>query len=444
MKIKRYLEFIKENFSEYNKKSIDIWKLNNEDVEDMFVDFIDEGWSVTLEKGFKDKSGDSDYFKEKVYLNDFTTPAYWITLATKPDTSSKDMSGIFKDSVKRLESFSGGELLGVFVNDWQYGYNNDQYDLDSIIVKGGFIDENDIIENSGFIFIVEKDEIEIDEKTFVDYYNLQLEDSEFESLNKGLFVHVDLGTLVYKLIKDDFWEKTITNCDYHESPIDDFWDNYDSAYYTPDFISLIDYDLNKENLDLLIKAVIKETGGIDEIKRHIVDELDNDKYEEVKDLDLEGLINFFKSERFYDTFKHFTKDSEIYNEVNYTVSDWNSAAHAEQNYKEMVNEFDNIVEKEFSYNRKFREERVYKSKWEDGKKVDYKQEMTIYEIEFQNEWIDNWEFSDIDGKSLYDIFYEYVSNLSYYVFEPSFSDYGDVDSNKMNAEIKYLLLKFLK
>jgi hypothetical protein len=33
MKLKRYLEFINEKFSEYNKKGIiDIWKLNNEDI----------------------------------------------------------------------------------------------------------------------------------------------------------------------------------------------------------------------------------------------------------------------------------------------------------------------------------------------------------------------------------------------------------------------------
>ena len=444
MKIKRYLEFIKENFTEHNKKTIDIWKLNNEDVEDMFVDFIDEGWSVTIEKGFKDKSGDFDFFKEKVYLNESLKPAYWITLTSSSETSSKDMIDFLKDAIKRLEDFSDGELIGIFANDWSYGYKNYQYLIESIKVAGGFIDENDFIENSGYIFIAEKEEIEIDEKTFVDYYNLQLEDSEFESLNKGLFVHIDLGTLVYKLIKDDKWEKIITECDYYEGPINDFWDNYESHYYSPDFISLIDYDLNKENLDLLIKAVIKETGGIDEIKRHIGDELDNEIYENIKNLDLEGLVKFFKTERFYRTLKHFTKDSEIYNEVNYTVSDWNSAAHAEQNYKEMMNEFDNIVEKEFTYNRKFREERVYKSKWEDGKKVDYKHEITIYEIEFQNEWIDDWDFRDIDGKSLYDIFYEYLSNLSYYDFEPRFSDYGNVDSNKMNLEIKSLLTNFLK
>jgi hypothetical protein len=70
--------------------------------------------------------------------------------------------------------------------------------------------------------------------------------------------------------------------------------------------------------------------------------------------------------------------------------------------------------------------------------------MTIYEIEFKNEWIDNWDFVDLDGKSLYDLFYEYISNLSYYEFEPNFSDYGSVDSNKMNSEIKSFLSKYLK
>jgi hypothetical protein len=441
MKLKRYLEFIKESLSEYNKKGINIWKLDNEDVEDMFIDFIDEGWSVTIEKGFNENSN----YLEKIYLNNTLKPAYWITLDTKSETTSRDLTDVFKDAIKRLEDFSGGELIKITDRDWSYGDNNFKHDLDSIKIAGGLIyDNDDLIEQSIHLFISESDEIMVDEKMLVDYYNIQLEDSEFESLNKGLFVHVDLGTLASKLIKDDNWEKTITECDYYEGPINNFWDNYGSYYYSPDFISLIDYNLTKENLDLLIKSIIKETGGIDEIKRHIGDELDDEIYESVKDLDLEELIKFFKDERFYQTLKHFTIDSEIYSEINGLVADWESSAHAYQNYKEMINEFDNIVGKEFTVNRKFREERVYKSKIVDGKKVDYKQEMTIYEIEFKNEWIDDFEFTDLEGKSLYDLFYEYISNLSYYEFKPHFSDYGSVDSNKMNSEIKSFLSKYLK
>jgi hypothetical protein len=191
-------------------------------IEDIFIDFIDEGWSVTIEKGFKDKSGDYEFYKEKIYLNDSLKPAYWISLVTGSRTSSRDMTDFFKDAIKRLEDFSEGELIGVFEGDWLH--KSFEYDVDSIKVAGGFIDVNDIIENTGNIFISEKEEIEIDEKKFVGYYNIQLEDTESEQLKKGLFIHVDLRTLASKLIKDDHWEKTITECDYYEGLY--FWDNY--------------------------------------------------------------------------------------------------------------------------------------------------------------------------------------------------------------------------
>lgn len=450
MKLKRYADFIKESLTTRLDKGGDFWELSNELIEDIFIDFFDQDWELVIERGFN-VGVDEPEFGDIIKIGDRYKPSYWINLEAKKEASDVDLTGHFKDSLKRLEDYSNGEIIGLYNNDWTQNWSNHQYNIDDLLIKGAVIEESTNSDSrmsnrrsSINIFICEKKEIEVDEKTFIDYYNIQLEDSEFESLNKGLFVHVDLGTLVYKLIKGDYWEKTITDCDYYEGPINDFYDNYLSEYYTPDFISLIGYDLNKENLDLLIKAIIKENGGVDEIKRHIGDELDNEIYENIKDLDLEGLVKFFKSERFYNSLKHFTIESEIYNVVNYIVAGWGSSAHADQNYKEMMSEFDNIVEKEFSYNRKFREERVYKSNFVDGKKVDYKHEMTIYEIEFQNEWLQEYEFYDLDGKKLYDIFYEYISNLYYYEFEPSFSDYGDVDSNKMNAEIKSSLLNSLK
>ena len=131
---------------------------------------------------------------------------------------------------------------------------------------------------------------------------------------------------------------------------EDMYDNYHGYDYQPDIPSMIQYTLTKENNQLLIKAMIKEVGGLEDMINHIGDECSDEAYESVKGKSEGEVINFLLKERFYDTLKQLCKNSDIYqDEVANTVADWEMNAHADANFDELERAFDNIVGKEFEY-----------------------------------------------------------------------------------------------
>ena len=63
---------------------------------------------------------------------------------------------------------------------------------------------------------------------------------------------------------------------------EDMYDNYYGSDYQPDIPSMIQYTLSNENNHLLIKAMIKEVGGLEDMINHIGDECSDEAYENVK------------------------------------------------------------------------------------------------------------------------------------------------------------------
>jgi 5'-3' exonuclease len=94
--------------------------------------------------------------------------------------------------------------------------------------------------------------------------------------------------------------------------------------------------LNKDNEVLLVKVLIKEYGGLEEL----VKEADNDKLEGLTE---DEVIEYLTKERFYSTLIDLCKNSDLVQDIKQTYVDHASSAHQEENYKDLVNEFDNIV-----------------------------------------------------------------------------------------------------
>jgi hypothetical protein len=160
----------------------------------------------------------------------------------------------------------------------------------------------------------------------------------------------------------------------------------------------------------------------------------------------EELIDYLLKERYKDTLKQLGKNSEIFGDINQTVADFELGAHVHDNYEELLSEFDRCVNDEFKFTKFKKEvEKSWKSKSTDGNEVihKYTKEETFYRIQFDNKWIEDWDSEDIFKYNLDGIFREYCGNLERYELNPRFSDYGDVDSKKMNSEIKAILTKFL-
>ena len=280
-------------------------------------------------------------------------------------------------------------------------------------------------------------QIKFNPKQLADFYGWKCD----EETEDNIYVHVDLEDMVdYILSNRSRWIKMLLGGE------EELWDHYDISYYFPDVYSLFQ-TLDKENSNLLIKAVIKEAGGLDDIKRHIGDECDNDVYDKVKDMLEEELIDYLIKERFNNTIKQLGRNSEIWSDINQTVADYELSAHLHDNYRELISEFDSCVSDEFKFTKFKKEiEKSWKSKDAEGNEVihKYTKEETFYRMQFDNKWIKDWDSEDIFNFNLDGIFREYCENLERYDLDPRFSDYGDVDTKKLNSEINSILTKYLK
>lgn len=443
--IKRYLQFIKEQqlslfpMDEVMRpvEEIKTYRLEDDKIEELFVEMNDEGYTIDIERGFVEEQWSYNGNYKKVFgqklVKGEVTPAYWINIY---DTklSSDDVTDVVLTAIDYFED------LGF---DTQLYEDGSTINADELLIKGGFFlkDESgdmtqDIhIENSISIFVMDKKEVKIDVKELCEYYKwLSEKDKDTFIEGDDIYIVVGMEDLADILLGD---EKN-----YKSQLIDgingDYF--YDSDYY-PDTNSLLSYDLNKENEVLLVKALIKEYGGLDEL----VKEADNDKLEGLTE---DEVIEYLTKERFYSTLIDLCKDSDSVQDIKQTYSDYASSAHQDENYKDLVNEFDNIVGDrsygaELSYSKYDKEVEVKKTYTKsDGTKEThtYPEVQTFYKIKYDNKWIEEFDYDFLENESLYDVFREYCqAHLGTFKFEPSFSDYGSIDSKEFNADVTWML-----
>jgi hypothetical protein len=230
------------------------------------------------------------------------------------------------------------------------------------------------------------------------------------------------------------------------------WDYYEHSNYIPDIQSFFQYTLNKENEVLLIKSMIKESGGLEEFINHIGDECSDEAYDSVKEKSEEEVINYLLKERFYSSIKELSSNSEIYSDISSLVADWEMSAHVDDNYDAILSEFDNIVGKEFEYKRIKKEvTKKFKTKDSEGNVIfkEYQSEEIFYEIPFDNKWLlehKDYDANDLNNfKDIYDILREYFYDASFdYILNPRINDWGDVDNKALNSEISAILNRYLK
>ena len=175
--------------------------------------------------------------------------------------------------------------------------------------------------------------------------------------------------------------------------------------------------------------------------------------EEINQLMSEGkseeeVIQFILKERFYETLKQLCINSEICQEVIQTIGDWEMNAHVDSNYQSILDEFDEVVESEFTFTKEKREvTKYYTSKDAEGNQTrrEYQELDTFYKIPYNNDWIENSEGDTLQDNSLFDIFKEWCGEQYFtYEMKPNFSDYGDVNSVALNKDLKSDLERYLK
>ena len=449
MKIKRWNDFLS-YIKESKEEEFNPWNLEEDDIKDYFQESIDEGYRIEVRYGFVGQERQWNYKENRSnYVERFTkkmesgnnTPAISI-LITSEKLSSNDVSDNLKFAYSIIAEEADADI-SILDNDGEIG------DIDGIIAKDGLFftetwnnvegKEPTITEADEYVeFLVKKkQQIKITQTQLAKYYDW----SHYEEKDGILYVDYSLEDLSDLLLARD--------SSYKDLLLDGsgIYDDYYGSAYQPDFNSLFQYYLDKENERLAVKALIKETGGLEQFIHHIGDECDDMVYDTVKEMNEDQLIEYLLKERFYKTLQQMSRESEIIGDIKQLYGDWASQAHAYANLQQIKDEFDEILDDNFTYIKGTREiEKKSKfNKDENGNWRTYKEEETFYLIRFSNDWIEEFEVDDLEKESLETIFSEYCYNngKTSYELKPYFSDYGDVDDKEWNKDVKSDLLRFL-
>lgn len=465
MKIKRWNDFLSYIKESKEEEEFNPWNLDEDDIRDYFQESIDEGYKIEVRYGFVGQQRMWNYKESRThYVERFTkkmesgnnTPAISI-LTTSEKVSNTDVSDNLKFAYSIIAEEADADI-SILDNDGEIG------DIEGIIAKDGLFftetwnniegKEPTITEADEYVeFLVKKkQQIKITQMQLAKYYDW----SHYEEKDGMLYVEYNLEDLSDLLLSRD--------SNYKDLLIDGsgIYDSYWGNDYQPDFNSLFQYHLDKENKELSVKALIKEAGGLEQFVSYIGDECDDMVYDAIKVMmeDKEGepettkeerkikdITEYLLKERFYNTLKQMSQDSEMIGDIKQLYGDWASNAHAEANLQQIKDEFNEILDDNFTYIKGTREiEKKSKfNKDENGNWRTYKEEETFYLIRFSNDWMEDFESSDLEGESLETIFSEYCykNDKTGYELKPHFSDYGDVDDKEWNKDVKSDLLRFL-
>jgi hypothetical protein len=443
MKLKRYIQFIKESLKE-DLDSGKIWELNEDQIREYLIELDDAGYLIVVNFGFVKKhtinyynkpSVEKDVYTENIVAGEEIRPAYWIEIQKSKDVNNEDVTDSLKFACSIIEDEADADIK-------LYDTDTD-VDINTTLIKGGiFINvypednmSGEEANNYISIFAKQRNTIKIKPTDLEEYYGWNVDVKK----EGQLCAEIDLEDLADFILSP--------RSDYKDSLVkgqEHMWDYYELSNYYPDIISLFNYGVDKENEIILVKSIIKELGGYEQAINHIGDECDNDVYEAVKDMSEEELINYLLKERFYNTIKQLATDSEVLTEVRDTIANWEMSAHCDDNHDEIVSNFDSIVSDELGQFEKVEKEVTKHYTTRDGRRVEYKTDVTYYQFPYSNDWISDIDSEYLFNKDLDELFRDFVreSNIDRNL-NPRISDYGSVDKVEMNKDIKAYLTRFL-
>ena len=447
MKLKRYIQFIKESLKE-DLDSGKIWGLNEDQIREYLIELDDAGYLIVVNFGFVKKhtinyynkpSVEKDVYTENIEAGEEIRPAYWIEIQKSRDVNNEDVTDSLKFACSIIEDEAEADIK-------LYDADTD-VDINTTLIKGGiFINVNpednmsgEEVNNYIAIFAKQRNTIKIKPTDLEEYYGWDVKVKK----EGQLWAEMELEDLADFILSP--------RSDYKDSLVkgqEHMWDYYELSNYYPEINSLFQYDLDKENEVLLVKSLIKEMGGFEQAINHIGDECDDEVYDKVKGMFEEELINYLLGERFYDTIKQLVKSSDVFTEIKSDVANWEMSAHCDDNHDELVSSFDSIVSDELGKYEKVEKEvtKYYTTKNSEGNQVkkEYKTDVTYYQFPYNNDWISDIDSEYLFNKDLDELFRDFVreSNIDRNL-NPRISDYGSVNKEDMNKDIKAYLTRYL-
>jgi len=436
------------------------WKMFNEsieqkywlsidDIKSIFQFILDGGYSLDVSSiflghnGWKndvginlDKEEQIEVFDinngDIIYSNTDYKIGYKLYFFTENFKTNENLTDEFQSAIAQLKG-DGYIIMSVVDDKGDTGIENIQMIDGSIInwipeSKGSKVEDiniGDIYEPSNMLEVI------IYQDEFV-----ELTDLELSELNEWVCDKIDKDKIYCHLDIDDMAKIILSRSSYQQ------WNNMlsngiDYSDYSYDFQSsksLIDYNLSSENFILLIKCLIKNI-GVKSIFKIIDKEFENENH----------LIEYLKKN--YRLVIEEIDELSVTEEIKQIVSDYEIGAQVVQNEKELHKEFNRKISNEGIEFTTIQKEgtKYYVKTLPNGFKqnVEYKDIVTYYELEFNIDWIKDYGIA-FKKCQLSDIFYEWSTNKYFNnSLDPYFSDYGDVDKELMNKDIKSSLENYL-
>lgn len=449
--IKNWNQFIIESIITKDG-DISVWSLSEDDIRDIMIEFEHNNYTVEIKFGFlerkmvvtrkrpvgrPDDEEIKDVFTEDVNIGEGIRPSYMIEIHWNNKTSNDDITDALYFIYDTIKEKANAEIS---LHD-----ENGELDVNDIkIEQGAYLvtdDEELELEDHLSLFVKEEKTVTVSGKFVADYYGWEVD----ETKGDNVYLHISLEDLADVMLarKSDYKSYLISG------ELDD--SNYYNSDYASDIPSIFNYTLSKENIELVVKTLIKENGGLTKLIEELNDDTlntlsQNDNIKTTEQLE-ELVYRFLLKERFMKNLVSLCKESESFQEIRQTIGDWEANAHMDANMKDIWNEFIEIVDKEINdYSIIEKDIKKFYTN-SDGAKKEYNETEKFFVIPLSKDWISD---IDSDGRFSMDNLLEVFKNwaneiMSFnYNLNPNFSDYGDVDREALNREIKGILEQQLK
>jgi hypothetical protein len=426
--IKRYLQFIKEQKSSEHTSFISNWPLTDDKYEELFIDMIDSGFTISPQNVFIDATDESNFeINELAEYGKELIPCKVLTIIEPKRSNNDDLTDSFKSAIEYIESIEKEKKniqLDLFSNnkaDHKYKVilkdDNGILDIDSLVIGNDIsIDDDMELEGNLQVLIYDKDvKVKIGELELMEYYNWKVD----EIIENHLYIHISQENLAYYLLgrNEDYVEELINGIDY---------DKYDNSDFRPNVDDLFRYHLDTDNQKDVIKILVDEI-GFDEMNSRY--DLDYTSYDD--------LVEFLLKERFYSTLNDMCEntDLDLISDIRNNYSDLYLGAICAEHDANIETAFDKIVADEIDMS-----SRGFLTTIKDRDA-----NVVIYKIKFNIDWLDDLEYDDLKDKNLIDIFNGYADQQYFSSkINPSFSDFASIDDKEFNADVKHTLKWYQK
>ena len=407
--IKRYLQFIKEQKSSENASFLSNWPLTDDKYEELFIDMIDSGFTISTENGFIDILGGEDSFQfiREADLDNEMVPCKRIMVYDPKGRKieNDDLTDSFQSSIEYIKSMD----FNVILRD-----DDGVLDGDSIKVENyvSIDDGDDGLDLDGDLqILVYNGDVKVKprELDLIEYYNWKVD----EIIGENFYIYITQENLADHLLsRNDSYKKSLINgVDY---------DRYDNSYFRPEVDDLFRYYLDTENSKAVIKLLVDEIGGLESVNEQY--DLGYETYEDLEE--------FLLKERYYSTLKEICDNSELdlVRDIETNYSDLYLVAMCSESEKSIEEAFDKIVDDEL-----------------DGNIKDRDDSGVFYKIKFNRYWVDDTDYEELKDKNLADIFDEYAGQEYWNnTIKPYFNDYASIDNKEFNADVKHTLKWYQK